>query len=248
MGNADKPKNDDALAGRGVEDLLLGALSRRALDRKVGQLPPPSDLDDELLLRYVDGAVSASERQQLEQLFLVDRDAKERLGILASAFDDAGIQREALKEGVIARAQEAVSRYVFHVADGFLELLRGNPTGHALAAASVRGASAAKAPSGFQIDREFVTAQGALSAHFELHAERADVDAGALADLVVHVDLGGQPVEGVRCKLLRDGRAIDSREVEAAGCTFNRLAPARYDVELRKGGVELGRVLFDLRG
>jgi hypothetical protein len=244
----DKPKND--AQARGVEDLLLGALSRRALDRKVGQLPPASDLDDDLILRYVDGAVSASERETVERHFLIDRDAKERVGILAGAFDAAGISREvAAPEGALTRAGETVSRYVFHVADGFLDLLRGNPTGHALAPASVRGASAAaKAPSGFQIDREFATAQGALSAHFELHAERADVDAGALADLVVHVDLGGKPVEGVRCKLLRDGRAIDSREVEAVGCTFNRLTPARYDIELRKGGVELGRVLFDLRG
>ena len=52
---------------------------------------------------------------------------------------------------------------------------------------------------------------------------------------MVHVGEHQQVAEGVRCKLLREGRAIDSREIEDHGCTFSRLGPGRYDIEL---GVE----------
>ena len=243
MGKPEHPQDD-----RGAEDQILSALARRALKRKAGQLPEPSDLDEDLLLRYIDGALTGGDPEALERRMLVDHDVRERLGILVRGLEDAGMGLPPPAPGLVARTQDALSRYVFHVADGFVDLLRGGAGGQALAHAAVRGAAAARAPTGFQIDREFVTAQGTLAARFELHAERAEVDVGALADLVVHVDVDGKPVEGVRCKLLRDGRAVDSREVEAVGCTFSRLSPARYDVELRKGGVEVGRVLFDLRG
>jgi hypothetical protein len=237
---------------RDAQDRVLSALTHRALGRKRSSLPAPSDLDDDLLVRYLDGALSADERSALERRLVIDLDAKERLAILTGALDDSGWASTppAEHEDVLSRAALAISRYVFHVAGGLVELLRGEGA-TALAPAPVRGTSPSVAPTGFQIDRLFHTAQGPLAARFELHAERSDPrpePGQALVDLVVRVDADGQPVEGVRCKLLREGRAIDSREVEALGCTFTRLGPARYDVELRKGGVEIGRVLLDLRG
>jgi hypothetical protein len=250
MGKPGQPDDNDT--ERDAQDRAVSTLSRRALDRKRGALPPVSDLDDELLLRYFDGALSAGEREALERRLIHDLDAKERLGILIGGFDEAGFPRQQPQPRLLDRTAQAVSRSVFHVASGLIELLRGEDA-KVLIPAAVRSSVDPSRPTAFQIDRLFHTAQGTVAARFELHAERADALAGgaepsALVDLVVHVDGAGQPLEGVRCKLLRDGRPIDSREVEAVGCTFTRLIPARYDVELRKGGVEIGRVLFDLRG
>src|SRR6202012_5820915 len=107
MGTPTNPKDD-----RGVEDQLLSALARRALKRKAGQLPAPSDIDEELLLRYIDGALSGSAREALERRLLVDFDAKERLGILVRGLDDAGMGLPAPEPGLVARTQDALSRYV----------------------------------------------------------------------------------------------------------------------------------------
>lgn len=247
MGRRD---NDDAgRQDRDTKDLLLTVITRRALGRSQRSLPAPSAIDDTLLVRCADGLLSAAERDDLERRLVSDADARDRLGILAGGLDEAGLPHAPVTDAsAVAHAAGAVSRYVFHVAGGLFELLRGGAGGTALQPAAVRGTASA-APTGFQIDREFQTAQGVVQARFELHAERADEGDGALVDLVVHVaPLGGGPIEGIRCKLLRDGRPIDSREVETVGCTFSHLGPARYDIELRKGGVEIGRVLFDLRG
>jgi hypothetical protein len=254
MAKPDKPGSDDSRA-RDAQDRVVTALARRALARKHGALPPASDIDDESLLRYVDGALSSDERESLEQKLVNDRDATERLAILIGGLDEARMPRtaHAPATGVLERTVQAVTRHVFHVGNGLLELLRGDGA-TVLVPAATRGTVDLTRPSAFQIDRLFHTAQGPVSARFELHAERADSTARsddtqtALVDLVVHVDAQGQSPEGIRCKLLRDGRPVDSREVEAVGCTFMRLGPARYDLELRKGGVEIGRVLFDLRG
>lgn len=250
MGKRDENQElDETPSERGAQDRILSALSRRALSRKHGSLPTASDVDDELLLRYADGALTGAERTAFERRVLADADVRERLGILTGGLTDTGHARPTQPAGIVDRA----TRQVFHVAHGLLELLRGGEGATQLATASLRGNVDPGRPTAFQIDRMFQTATGPLAARFELHAERADVAGDAIAraalvDLVVHVGADGAPVEGVRCKLLRDGRPIDSREVEAVGCTFTRLGPARYDVELRKGGVEIGRVLFDLRG
>jgi len=238
-------------AGRDLDDHGISNLARRTLERKLGALPSPSDLDDDLLLRYVDGALSSSERATLERRLLVDLDAKERLGILAGGLSDTGHARPSVPEGMITRGAQAASRYVFHIASGLIELLRGGEGAAVLApAAAVRSGLPVDAsrPTAFQIDRLFQTAQGPLAARFELHAEVAEATPAALVDLVVHIGSGAEATDGMRVKLLRDGRPVDSRDVEASGCTFARLGPARYDVELRKGGVEVGRLTLDLRG
>ncbi len=239
---------DNTDVARDALDDEISSLAREVSGVKLGSLPEASSIDDELLLRYFDGAVSASERTSLEQRLVGDRDAMERLAVLAIAHDDVGISRQRpLPVPAISRAVNAASRYVFHVAGGLLELLRGSEGASILQPAmTVRGSVPSGQPAAYAVEREFQTAQGALSARFELHAEQSNDN--ALVDLVVHVGAGGSHADGIRCKLIRDGRPIDSREVEGNGCTFARLGPARYDVELRKGGVEVGRLLFDLRG
>jgi hypothetical protein len=232
---------------RDEEDQALSVFAKRRFARKHGELPPQSSIEDETLLRYVDGALSEGDREKLEARLVTDLDARDRLGILVGGLGDVGIASPALPENVLVKA----SRFVFHVAGGALELLRGQGATAMQPALAVRSGHVTTdvtRPSAFQIEREFHTAQGVLAARFELHAERADAAAEGLVDLVVHAGSGGQPAEGIRCKLLRDGRPIDSRELEGEGCTFAHLNAARYEVELRKGGVEVGRVLLDLRG
>ena len=238
---------------RDAKDAQIATLARHALDRKHAALPTPSDLDDELLLRYVDGTIGKTERDGLERRLLLDLDAKERIGILVGALGDAAVQRANVTapDTAIARGAQAVSRYVFHLAGGLVELLRGGEGATALQPAmSVRAGAAASMgdvrPSAFQIERVFQSALGTFPTRVELHAESGDQS--ALADLVVHVGAESSAAAGVRCKLLRDGRAIDSREMEERGCTFARLGPGRYDIELRKGGIEIGRLQLDLRG
>ena len=230
-------------------DADIAKLTKRALDRKHGMLPSPSNLADELLLRYVDGALSSNERESLESRLLVDPEARERVAILVGGLDDAQVSRAPMPttDGILARGAQAVSRHVFHLAGGFIELLRGEGAMALQHAQSVRSASIGEArPAAFQIERSFQGALGTFPTRVELHAERASVTP-ALADLVVHVGKDEKPAEGVRCKLLRDGRPIDSREIEEHGCTFSRLGPGRYDIELRKGGIEIGRMQIDLR-
>jgi hypothetical protein len=231
---------EDATA-RDATDQRVAEFVRRHVNRS--ELPMRSAIDDELLARYVDGALDEGEKASLEARLVTDLDARERVGILVGGLGDAGYPAPQLPDHVIVRA----SRYVFAIMGDALEVLRGQGVTALHPALAVRsGTSNASRPSAYQIEREFQTAQGLLAARFELHAERAD--AGSLVDLVVHVGAAGAPAEGIRCKLLRDGRPIDSREVEGDGCTFAHLGPARYDVELRKGGVEVGRLLLDLRG
>lgn len=230
-------------------DRQVTKLVKTALDRRHVKVSTPSDLDDELLLRYVDGALVGGERESLERRLLVDPDARERVGILVGALNDAQIPRGPLGEAnALVRGAQAVSRHVFHLAGGFVELLRGEGATALHPALSVRSAAVGETrPSAFQIERLFQSALGTFPTRIELHAERAGQPM-ALADLVVHVGEDAAATEGVRCKLLRDGRAIDSREIEDSGCTFSRLGPGRYDIELRKGGIEIGRMQIDLRG
>ena len=232
-------------AARDDRDRALTAWARRALERKHGALPPASDIDDELLVRYVDGALTDGERASLEARLLIDLDAKERVGILAGALNEAGHPGPRLPDSILVKSGKA-ARYVFHVAAGLFEVLRGqgvSALAPELAVRSGLAGSDAGRVTGYQIDREFQTTQGALSARVELHA-----DPDALVDLVVHVGMDGRATPGVRAKLLREGRPVDSREIEEQGCTFARLDPARYALELRKGGVEVGTLMFDLRG
>ena len=67
-------------------------------------------------------------------------------------------------------------------------------------------------------------------------------------DVQLEVTQGGTPLDGVRVKLLRDGRPIDSAPTEKGRCTFSALPAARYELEIRQGTTEVGRVVLDIRG
>lgn len=239
-----KTEDEEAGAARDGLDERIAALLRRH-GRNTLDVPVASTIDDELLVRYVDGALSSGERDALEARLVTDLDARERVGILVGGLAEAGYPVSQLPDHVLVRA----SRYVFAMVGGALEVLRGQGVTALQPALAVRSGTGTDAsrPNAVQIEREFQTAQGMLAARFELHAVRT-ADASGSVDLVVHVGEGGAAPGGVRCKLLRDGKPVDSREVESDGCTFSHLVPARYDLELRKGGVEIGRLLLDLRG
>ncbi len=240
MANAD---DTDADGIRDDRDRALAVWARRALERKYGALPPASTLDDELLVRYVDGALSGRERQELEARLLVDLDAKDRVGILVGALHEEEYPSPRLPDGWRVKGAK-VTRYVFHVAAGLFEVLRGDGIAALEPALAVRsGHGGTGQPTAFQIERELQTSQGPLAARIELHA-----DITAHVDVIVRIGSGGHPATGVRVKLLRDGLPVDSREIEEAGCTFAHLDPACYELELRKGGVEVGKLMLDLRG
>jgi hypothetical protein len=67
-------------------------------------------------------------------------------------------------------------------------------------------------------------------------------------DVQLEITQSGAPLDGIRVKLLRDGRAIDSTPTESGKCTFSALPAARYELEIRKGGAEVGRMVLDIRG
>ncbi|MEO6954548.1 MAG: hypothetical protein ABI321_22310, partial [Polyangia bacterium] len=237
---------DDPEGARDDRDKALAVWARRALERKFGALPPASNLDDELLVRYVDGALNGPERQSFEARLLLDLDAKERVGILAGALHEAGYPSPKLPDGFLVKSAKA-TRYVFHIAKGVFEVLRGEGIAALQPELAVRsGHGGTGHASAYQIEREFQTAQGPLTTRIELHADPSSTH--PRVDLVIHVGADGRSTSGVRAKLLRDGRPVDSREIEEHGCTFAHLDPARYDLELRKGGVEVGKLMLDLRG
>jgi hypothetical protein len=66
-------------------------------------------------------------------------------------------------------------------------------------------------------------------------------------DVQIEVTHAGAPLDGVRVKLLRDGRPVDSAPTEKGRCTFSALTAARYEFEVRKGGTEVGRMVLDIR-
>jgi hypothetical protein len=67
-------------------------------------------------------------------------------------------------------------------------------------------------------------------------------------DVQLAVQQHGAPLDGVRVKLLRDGRPVDSAPTEHGRCTFSGIRAARYELEIRKGGTEVGRLVLDIRG
>jgi hypothetical protein len=204
----------------------------------------PSEDD---LLRYVDGMMGEREREGFEHRAVNFPETCTRVAIVAEALREGGwpvagaVQR---LEPVGRRAIQLASRFVFRLADGVLTFLRGTDLPRAVQPAlAVRSPAPAQPPSFF----EFVSRYPFEAEEVEARLALEPV-ANQAIDVQLDVTRGGAPLEGVRVKLLRDGRPIDSTPTEGGRCTFNALPAARYELEIRKAGLEVGRMVLDIRG
>ncbi len=229
---------DDKDHGTHTRDALDARLSEklRAL-RLARPLPAPAadEPSDEELLRYVDGALPAGEREQMEARIARSELATVRVAVVIEALRESGYPLP--KVNPIGR--RAV-RYVFRLAADALTFLRGSDMPEALAPAlAVRGAAVAEAPSFF----EFAHAFGAVTA--KLAVERV---AGHGCEIALTLVEGDRPVEGARVLLRRDGKQVDSAATENGAASFTGLPAARYQIDLRRGAEEIGTLHVDLLG
>ena len=203
--------------------------------------------DDELL-RYVDGSMDDRERESFEARLADHPNAAARVAIVAEALAEGGWGPLARPEPVGRRAVQLASRFVFRFSEGVLSFLRGTDLPRGLEPQmAVRSTAAPGAPAEPQSFFEFVSQYPFESGQVDARLALEPVARQAI-DVQLEVTQGGAPLEGVRVKLLRDGRPVDSAPTEKGRCTFSGLPAARYELEIRKGGTEVGRMVLDIRG
>jgi hypothetical protein len=131
---------------------------------------------------------------------------------------------------------------VLRLRDGLLSFLRGTDLPLELAPQlAVRGAAGATESSILEFSKDFMTSTGDITA-------RLTVEAGMPGlDVQVAVTREGAIVEGMRVKLIKHGRPVDSVPIDEGQCQFKNLEADRYEFELRKGGIEVGRMVLDVR-
>jgi hypothetical protein len=136
----------------------------------------------------------------------------------------------------------AAARYVLRLKDGLLSFLRGTDLPVALEPQlAVRGAASSEDSNIIEFSKNFSTSTGDINA-------RLTVEAGMPGlDVEVAVTREGSLVEGMRVKLIKHGRPVDSVPVDEGHCQFRNLEADRYEFELRKGGIEVGRMVLDVR-
>ena len=199
--------------------------------------------DDELL-RYVDGSMDERERETFEARLADHPNAAARVAIVAEALAEGGWGPLPKADPVGRRAVNLASRFVFRLSDGVLSFLRGTDLPRGLEPAmAVRSAAPAQPQSFFEFVSQYPFESGQVDARLALEPV-----AQAAIDVQLEVTQAGAPLEGVRVKLLRDGRPVDSAPTEQGRCTFSALPAARYELEIRKGGTEVGRMVLDIRG
>src|SRR5262245_53438306 len=201
----------------------------------------PSDED---LLRYVEGVMEEAERAAFEVRLADHPSAAERVAIVADALAEGGWGPLPRPEPIGRRAVNLASRFVFRLSDGVLSFLRGTDLPRGLEPAmAVRSSAPAQPQSFFEFESHFAFESGAVDARLALEPAAA-----AAIDVQLEVTQSGAPLDGVRVKLFRDGRPVDSAPTEKGRCTFSALPAARYELEIRKGGTEVGRMVLDIRG
>jgi hypothetical protein len=187
--------------------------------------------------------MSEGERHAFEERLADDPSATERVAIVAEALSEAGwaVPRT---EPVGRRAITLASRFVFRLSDGVLTFLRGTDLPRAVQPAlAVRSPAPAQPASFFEFVSHYPLDSGEVDARLALEP----VENQAI-DVQLEITQAGAPLDGVRVKLLREGRPIDSTPTEAGRCTFSALPAARYVFEIRKSGIEVGRMVLDIRG
>lgn len=199
--------------------------------------------DDELL-RYVDGSMDRVERETFEARLAAHPASADRVAVVAEALTEGGWGPMARPAPVGRRAVALASRFVFRLSEGVLTFLRGSDLPRGLESAlAVRSSAPAQPTSFFEFVSHYPFESGEIDARLALEPVQAQT-----IDVQIEVTQAGAPVEGVRVKLLRDGRPVDSSPAENGRCVFSGLAAARYEFEIRKGGTEVGRMVLDIRG
>ena len=228
-------------------DELDAALTARLRAVRPSVPVPDAAVDepsDDELLRYVDGSMDDAERARLEARLADHPDAAARVAIVAEALAEGGWGPLPRPEPVGRRAVNLASRFVFRLSDGVLSFLRGTDLPQGLEPAmAVRSSAPAQPQSFFEFVSQYPFESGHVDARLALEPAAREA-----IDVQLEVTQAGAPLEGVRVKLLRDGRPVGSAPTEKGRCTFSALPAARYELEIRKGGTEVGRMVLDIRG
>jgi hypothetical protein len=234
--------SDDHNTQKDGLDLALGERLRAV--RPSLSLPEPAsdEPSDDELLRYIDGLMSPKERQAFEVLLADHPSAAERVAVVASALHEAGYASAA--PASTEPAARLASRFVFRLSGGVLTFLRGTDLPRALIPAlTVRSSPPTMPTSFFEFVQRYPFDGGDIEAKLALEPVQRQT-----LDVQLDVSQGGAALEGVRIKLLRDGRPIDSAPTDHGRCTFSALSVGRYELEIRKGGTEVGRMVLDVYG
>jgi hypothetical protein len=204
----------------------------------------PDEPSDDELLRYVDGSMDDGEREALETRLAEQPSAAARVAIVAEALAEGGWGPLAKADPVGRRAVNLASRFVFRLSDGVLSFLRGTDLPRGLEPAmAVRSSAPAQPQSFFEFVSQYPFESGEVDARLALEPVAPEA-----IDVQIEVTQAGVPLDGVRVKLLRDGKPVDSAPTEKGRCTFSALTAAHYELEIRKGGTEVGRMVLDIRG
>jgi hypothetical protein len=235
---------DDENSQRDELDAALSARLRSVRASVPVPAPEADEPSDDDLLRYVDGTMDAAEREAFEVRLADHPGAQDRVAVVAAALGDTGWGPMGKTDPVGRRAVALASRFVFRLSEGVLTFLRGTDLPRGLEPAlAVRSSAPAQPTSFFEFVSHYSFESGEVDARLALEPVQHEA-----VDVQIDVTQGGTPLEGVRVKLLRDGRPVDSSPTEKGRCTFSALTAAHYEFEIRKGGTEVGRMVLDIRG
>jgi hypothetical protein len=237
MADDDNPQRDEL-------DAALTARLRAVRPSTAVPEPGADEPSDDELLRYVDGSMEDAERALLEARLADNPGAAERVAIVAEALAEGGWGPLAKANPVGRRAVTLASRFVFRLSDGVLSFLRGTGLPQGLEPAmAVRSSAPAQPQSFFEFVSQYPFESGEVDARLALEPVTQQA-----IDVQLEITQSGVALDGVRVKLLRDGRPVGSAPTEKGRCTFSALTAARYEFEIRKGGTEVGRMVLDIRG
>jgi hypothetical protein len=207
---------------------------RDALDERIAAalrprpVPPAGDDDlDELVLRVLDGNADAEETRRV----LASPLATEKLAILRESMASA------------SAPLVSAARYVFAVARGALEFLRGATA--PVVAPNLAWAVRSGGPAQPEPFCEFHHPFQSVDAHVRVE-QVSRPDATPAIDLEVRLSEAGAPLTQARVTLRREGQTLDSIPTDAAGSAlFTGLAVERYELELRRSGGVVGVMVLE---